>query len=393
MDRHIDRDVNIRRGLVRWFASHKRDMPWRRTRDPYAVWVSEIMLQQTRVETVTPYFTRWMARFPTVRALAEAPLDDVLSHWAGLGYYARARNLHAAARDVVGDYGGAFPSTAETLRAVRGIGPYTAGAIASIAFGEAAPIVDGNVVRVLARVDALDGAADDPRLKKRVWQRAGELVRSDGGVHAGDFNQAMMELGATVCTPTSPGCSRCPVAAHCRARADGDVDKHPAPKSKKPPRVVQAVAVMVERDGKLLLVRRPPSGLWGGLWEPPWQPARATERPAAPATDRAADHTMDRAADCATDRAFSDDDAAAVAEHCIGMKLSNIQSIETFDHVLTHRRMRFHVFAARGRGRVKLAGYDAARWQRRDAALDATDGVGVAAWTRRLLQRRIDDQA
>ncbi|MCU1277814.1 MAG: A/G-specific adenine glycosylase [bacterium] len=338
-------------------------MPWRRTRDPYAVWVSEIMLQQTRVETVTPYFTRWMGRFPTVTALAQAPLDDVLSHWAGLGYYARARNLHAAARDVVVGYGGLFPSTAAGLRALRGVGEYTAGAIASIAFGEAAPIVDGNVVRVLARVDALDGAADDGALKKRVWQRAGELVRADGGGDAGDFNQAMMELGATVCTPASPGCSRCPLVATCRARAAGAVEEYPAPKTKKPPRAVDAVAVLVERDGKLLLVRRPPSGLWGGLWEPPWQPVAA----------RDGERTLDAAT------------ATRVAKRCTGLALSNIQAIARFDHVLTHRRMRFHVFAARGRGRVKLAGYDAARWLPRADTLD----VGVAAWTRRILDKEI----
>ncbi len=350
------RDVEIRRALVAWFRRGHRDMPWRRTRDPYAVWVSEIMLQQTRVETVTPYFERWMRRFPTVRALADSPLDDVLSQWAGLGYYARARNLHAAARDVVATYGGAFPSTAERLRALRGVGDYTAGAIASIAFGEAAPIVDGNVVRVLARVDALDGAADDPQLKKRVWQRAGELVRADGGADAGDFNQAMMELGATVCTPASPGCSRCPLATACRARASGDATALPGPKRKKAPRVVDAVAVLVEREGKLLLVRRPPRGLWGGLWEPPWQPLRPTAS-----------------------------SAAEVALRCTGLALSNIQSLETIDHVLTHRHMRFHVFAARGRGRVALDGYDAARWQPRRAPLD----VGVAAWTRRLLPKEM----
>jgi A/G-specific adenine glycosylase len=351
----VNRDLEIRRALVAWFARGHRDMPWRRTKDPYAVWVSEIMLQQTRVETVTPYFTRWMGRFPTVRALADAPLDDVLTHWAGLGYYARARNLHAAAREVVTGYGGALPSTATALRELRGVGEYTAGAIASIAFGEAAPIVDGNVVRVLARADALDGAADDPALKKRVWQRAGDLVRADGGVGAGDFNQAMMELGATVCTPTSPSCSRCPLVAVCRARAADAVERYPAPKTKKAPRAVDAVAVMVERDGKLLLVRRPPSGLWGGLWEPPWQAV----------TGHAHDATT----------------ATRMAKRCIGLQLTDIQSIARFDHVLTHRRMRFHVFAARGRGRVKLDGYDAARWQPRTGAL----AVGVAAWTRRLL--------
>ncbi|HEX6835169.1 MAG TPA: A/G-specific adenine glycosylase [Polyangia bacterium] len=366
------RDVEMRRALVAWFRRGHRDMPWRRTRDPYAVWVSEIMLQQTRVETVTPYFERWMRRFPTVGALAEAPLDDVLSQWAGLGYYARARNLHAAARDVVAGYGGAFPSTVAGLRELRGIGDYTAGAIASIAFGEAAPIVDGNVVRVLARVDALDGAADDPALKKRVWQRAAELVACDGGGDPGDFNQAMMELGATVCTPSSPGCSRCPLVASCAARAADAAAAYPAPKTKKAPRVVDAVAVLVERDGKLLLVRRPPTGLWGGLWEPPWQPLRPTGKGA---TGKGATGKG----------AIGDDAAAAVVKRCTGLQPSNIQSIATFDHVLTHRHMRFHVFAARGRGRVALDGYDAARWQPRRAPLD----VGVAAWTRRLLPKEM----
>ena len=357
----MNRDVEIRRALVGWFARGHRDLPWRRTRDPYAVWVSEIMLQQTRVETVTPYFERWLRRFPTVRALAEAPLDDVLAEWAGLGYYARARNLHAAARDVVATYEGRFPSTAAGLRALSGVGEYTAGAIASIAFGEAAPIVDGNVVRVLARVDALDGAADDAQLRKRVWQRAAELVRADGGDAAGDFNQAMMELGATVCTPVSPGCSRCPLVAACRARAAGDPTAYPAPKTKKAPRMVDAVAVLVERDGKLLLVRRPPAGLWGGLWEPPWRPLPA-------GGDRIDDGVV-----------------AEMARRCTGLALSNIQSLATIDHVLTHRHMRFHVFAARGRGRVALDGYDAARWQPRRAPLD----IGVAAWTRRLLPKEM----
>jgi A/G-specific adenine glycosylase len=357
----VNRDLEIRRALVGWFRQGHRDMPWRRTRDPYAVWVSEIMLQQTRVETVTPYFERWMRRFPMVKALAEAPLEDVLKHWAGLGYYARARNLHAAATEVAVAHAGRFPATAEGLQALKGVGAYTAGAIASIAFGEAAPIVDGNVVRVLARVDALAGAADDAALKQRVWQRAGELVRADGGRDAGDFNQAMMELGAMVCTPKSPACSRCPLAASCRARAEGAVERYPAPKTKKPPRAVDAVAVLAERDGKLLLVRRPPSGLWGGLWEPPWQPVRAPGRAAPSVTV-----------------------AAHVAKTCTGLELADIQSVDRFDHVLTHRRMRFHVFRARARGRLKLDGYDAARWQPRARAAE----LGVAAWTRRLLLQK-----
>jgi A/G-specific adenine glycosylase len=357
----VDRELQIRRALIRWFATAKRDMPWRRTRDAYAIWVSEIMLQQTRVETVTPYFERWMRRFPTVRALAKAPLDDVLTHWAGLGYYARARNLHAAAGEVVSAYEGKFPSTAERLRELKGVGAYTAGAIASIAFGEAAPIVDGNVVRVLARVEALAGAADDTRLKKQVWQRAEELVRADGGADAGDFNQAMMELGAMVCTPRAPGCSKCPLATLCRARAEAAVEQYPGAKTKKEPRAVDAVAVLAERDGKLLLVRRPPTGLWGGLWEPPMREIARGETPAAA--------------------------AARVTKACTGLTLSDIESVDRFDHVLTHRRMRFHVVRAAARGRLKLDGYDAARWQPRRDAVD----LGVAAWTRRLLDNRLLD--
>ena len=357
--------MTIRRALVAWFARGHRDLPWRRTRDAYAVWVSEIMLQQTRVETVTPYFERWMRRFPTVEALAEAPLDDVLAEWAGLGYYARARNLQTAAREVTAAHGGRFPSTAAQLQTLRGVGAYTAGAVASIAFGEAAPIVDGNVVRVLARVDALAGAADDAALKHEVWRRAGELVRADGGESAGDFNQAMMELGATVCTPRLPDCAGCPLSAHCRARAADAVEQHPGAKRKKRPRAVDAVTVLAERDGKLLLVRRPPTGLWGGLWEPPMgELARG-------AGD--ASHARAQAA------------AARMAKRCTGLELIDIQPLDRFEHVLTHRRMRFFAFRARARGRVRLDGYDAARWQSRADA----GALGIAAWTRRLLQKEM----
>jgi A/G-specific adenine glycosylase len=334
------------------------------------VWVSEIMLQQTRVETVTPYFVRWMRRFPTVRALAEAPLDDVLSHWAGLGYYARARNLHAAAREVVATWGGRFPTEADAVRALPGIGAYTAGAILSIAFGAAEPIVDGNVVRVLARADALPGAADDAALKREVWRRAAALVRADGGAEAGDFNQAMMELGATVCTPKAPGCAGCPLAATCRARAGGGVERYPAPKAKKAPPAVDAVAVLAEREGKVLLVRRPPTGLWGGLWEPPMRELRALRQ------------GRGRDGGAATEAT-----AADVARRCTGLGLRDIQLVDRFEHVLTHRRMQFFAFRARARGRVRLDGYDAWRWQPR--ARGATDDLGIAAWTRRLLQKEL----
>ncbi len=244
------------------------------------------------------------------------------------------------------------------------MGAYTAGAILSIAFAQAEPIADGNVVRVLARLEALAGAADDARLTATVWQRAGELVRADDGADAGDFNQAMMELGAMVCTPRAPECGRCPLLRLCRAHAGSDagegasVERFPAPKTKKPPRPVDAVTLVLERAQTLLLVRRPPTGLWGGLWEPPTRPLERGE-----------------AADAA---------AAQTTAARLGLDLADIRPLGQFEHVLTHRRMQFHAFAARARGRVRLdgAGYDAHRWQARDGVAE----LGVAAWTRRLLQ-------
>ena len=205
--------------LLRWATKNLRDLPWRvEPRDPYRVWVSEIMLQQTQVVTVIPYFRRFTERFPTVQALAAAPLDDVLKLWEGLGYYARARNLHRAARKVVAEFEGRLPDTVEELSQLPGIGRYTLGAIASIAFGRDAPVVDGNVKRVLCRVYAIRGDARRPAVQKKLWALA-EANLPKG--KAGRWNEAMMELGATVCTPRSPRCDECPLAGVCRARALG----------------------------------------------------------------------------------------------------------------------------------------------------------------------------
>jgi A/G-specific adenine glycosylase len=262
--------------LVAWYRANLRPLPWRRTREPYAIWVSEIMCQQTRVDTATPYWERWMARFPTVGALAEAPLDDVLGLWAGLGYYGRARNLHRAARVVVADHAGELPRSADGLRAIPGIGRYTAGAIASIAYDEAAPVVDGNVARVLARVFALEDDVRSTAGQRALWQHAAELVPADA---PGDFNQGLMELGATICTPAKPRCAMCPLAARCAARAAGRQDELPVvPRRKRAdelPRLRQ-IAAWIERDGRVLLAQRPAGGLYGGLWELP----QAARRPA-----------------------------------------------------------------------------------------------------------------
>ncbi len=256
--------ARLQRDLLAWYAACRRDLPWRRTRDPWAVWVSEIMLQQTRVDTVMPYFERFMARFPTPLALAEAPEDQVLAAWSGLGYYRRARMLHAGAR-VVAERP-SMPRTREELLELPGVGRYTAGAIASIAFDEPVGLVDGNVARVLARVFVIE---DDMRRggMKRAEQLAEELVATKA---PGDWNQALMELGATICTPRSPGCDRCPVAASCRARAEARVSELPVLGEKAKPKPLQVQSLVARtKDGRVLLARRRSAGLFGGLWEPP----------------------------------------------------------------------------------------------------------------------------
>ena len=243
--------------LLPWFAGARRDLPWRKEpRDPYRVWVSEVMLQQTRVDVVVPYYQRFLARFPTLRALAAAPLDDVLALWSGLGYYARARNLHRAARACTGE----LPASAAQLRALPGFGPYTAAAVASLAFNEDVALVDGNVARVLARVFRLKGDA-----RARAWTiAAGLLPRGRAAL----FNEALMELGATVCTPRSPDCPRCPLRQICRGK--DDPTKYPTKRSRPARTLLEWRALALTRnDGAVLLVRRPEGALFAGLWDLP----------------------------------------------------------------------------------------------------------------------------
>jgi A/G-specific adenine glycosylase len=254
------------RDLLRWYRRHHRSLPWRDTRDPYRIWVSEIMLQQTRVETVLPYYARWLRAFPTVQALARAKSDRVLKLWEGLGYYSRARNLHRAAQTVVREYEGELPRMAEGLRHLPGIGRYTAGAIASIAFGESAPLVDGNVARVFARIFAITANVKAPRTLETLWQLAEELVPDRD---PGEFNQALMELGALVCTPTSPRCEACPMRRVCVARAGELVDQLPNRGRPQAAERVVVSAALVCRNGSLLMQRRPERGLLAGMWELP----------------------------------------------------------------------------------------------------------------------------
>ncbi len=251
--------------LSAWFAAHKRDLPWRADRDPYRVWISEAMLQQTRVDAVRPYFARFLERFPTLRSLAEAPEADVLAAWSGLGYYRRARTLRQAARAIVADHDGVFPRERESLLALPGIGPYTAGAIASIAFDAREPLVDGNVARVLSRLFALDG---DPRSSDaQLWSLARELLPTESS--CGDWNQALMELGALVCTPREPRCGTCPLRAECRALEEDRVDELPRPKPRPSAIAVDLVVIAVVADGRWLLERRPSSGRMADMWQLP----------------------------------------------------------------------------------------------------------------------------
>jgi len=256
-----------RRALLAWYRRDARPLPWRATRDPYRIWVSEVMLQQTQVTTATPYYERFVARFPGVRALAAASGDDVLAAWSGLGYYRRARHLHAAAGVVVREHDGRVPADPESFAALPGVGRYTLGAVMSIGFGVPLPVLDGNVARVLARWFARPWQVKRPADARALWALATSLVPARG-VHPGDWNQALMELGATVCTPRAPRCDACPVAGWCRAKARGRVHAFPpAAKARATERVRRAVA-WLERRGRVLVTRR--SGpLLDGLWEPP----------------------------------------------------------------------------------------------------------------------------
>lgn len=252
--------------LLSWYHANKRTLPWRGHPSAYAVWVSEIMLQQTRVEAVIPYFETWMRLFPTVRALAKASEQDVLNAWEGLGYYSRARNLHKAARIVLDQYNGEIPRDLEKLRELPGIGRYTLGAIASIAFGMNVAALDGNIKRVYARIFDLAEPVDSPAGEKILWELAEENLPKG---NAGDYNQALMDLGATICIPKNPRCLICPLMKPCRARQNGTQNQRPVKTPKKEvPHYVHAAAVIVQR-ARILLAQRPSEGLLGGMWEFP----------------------------------------------------------------------------------------------------------------------------
>jgi A/G-specific adenine glycosylase len=307
--------------LLAWYARHARQLPWRGHPDPYAVWVSEVMLQQTRVETVIPYFQRWMERFPTIPALAAASQQDVLAAWEGLGYYSRARNLHRAAQILVAQHGGRLPEDTDSLRRLPGIGRYTAGAIASIAFGHDAPTLDGNIRRVLARIFNMELPARSPKGARRLWDLAAEHLPPG---QASDYNQALMDLGATVCTPRQPDCPHCPVNDLCAAYALGLQEQRPVlePKPSQPHYTV--AAAVIQRDAQVLIAQRPANGLLGGMWEFPGGKLQ-------PGEDLAG----------CLQREIKEELGARVAVH---------EQIGVYQHAYTHFRVTLHAF------RCSLAG-------------------------------------
>lgn len=316
--------------LIDWHASHQRDLPWRGApagaRDPYAVWISEIMAQQTRVVTAADYFTRWIKRFPSLAALAAAELQDVLKAWEGLGYYARARNLHLAAQRVMAEYGGQLPAERSSLLALPGIGAYTAGAILSLAFNQPEPILDGNVKRVLARLYDIDQPIDQPAVLRRFWQLARQLVESAPPGAAGACNEALMELGAVLCTPESPRCLLCPLADLCQAADRGvQMDRPVMPPRRQTPHFDVAAGVIWQETpfaSPLLIAQRPHQGMLGGLWEFPGGKREA-----------------------------GDADLPACLRREIGEELGIVievgDAITTVRHAYTHFRITLHAFHAR----------------------------------------------
>jgi len=325
--------------LLRWFRREARDLPWRRTRDPYAIWISEVMLQQTQIATVLPYYDRWMRRFPDVKSLAAARLDTVLKAWEGLGYYARARHLHRAAKNIAKDR---FPTTRSGWEELPGVGPYTSAAIASIAHGERSPVRDGNVRRVVSRLLKTDSLARiDDFLERAIPDKA-----------PGDFNQALMELGQRVCTPRSPRCPACPVAAYCVARKSGAQDRYPRKAVRKAVPTYKVGVGLCFKDGRVLVAKRALDGLLGGLWE-------------FPGGKRERGETYERT----VEREFLEE---------VGLRVDVGDRLVTVPHRYSHFAVELHAYLCRWKGGVPKSG----KWVRpRDL-----DRLAFPAANRRILE-------
>jgi A/G-specific adenine glycosylase len=360
----------IRSDLLDWYDRHRRDLPWRDIDDPYRTWVAEMMLQQTQVTTVIDYYRRWMERFPDVASVAQADIDEVLELWQGLGYYRRARFLHRSARMIVEEYDGELPSTVEGLKTLVGVGPYTAGAIASIAFDRAVPLVDGNVERVLSRLRSIEGDPKSSENQSTYWRLAEDLVDPQ---RPGDFNQGLMELGATICTPQNPNCLICPVRQACQGFESGDPQAFPEPverTQKKPMSVaVSVVSRPAGSDGagpEVLLMKRPEEGLLAGLWEVPTVELDAEPDAPSDAVDAVIDYLRD------------------------GVGLDATESLEeawlgTMSHLFSHIDMTLHIAAHHVPADISLSASQERpmQWVRADDCED----VAMSAAGRKVLSR------
>ena len=337
--------------LLDWYDRHGRhDLPWHQDRNAYRVWVSEIMLQQTQVTTVIPYFRAFMERFPTVVDLAEAPVDDVLSHWSGLGYYARARNLQKAAIAVVSDHGGEFPRDQATLETLPGIGRSTAAAIIAQAWNSRAAILDGNVKRVLARYHAIPGWPGQTSTLNALWQRAEEHTPDE---RVRDYTQAIMDLGALVCTRSRPDCQHCPLSDECLAHARGETHLYPGRKPKKEkPEKTTWMLIFEDSEGRILLERRPPSGIWGGLWSLP-----------------------------ELDPAYGADELRDACEQQFGLACSDPDLISGFRHTFSHYHLHIQPARLQVDRPYQIQDRDDRRWLHRETALD----LGLPAPIRTLI--------
>jgi A/G-specific adenine glycosylase len=324
----------LRRDLDQWYDRHRRDLPWRRTTDPYAVWVSEVMLQQTQVATVIPYFMRWLERFADIVRLAAADGQTVLKLWEGLGYYARARNFHRAAQIVVQEHGGQVPGDPAAFRALPGVGDYIAAAVLSIAFDRPLAVVDGNVKRVLTRFLKMETPVNAPSAHKALAPIATRWLDPR---NPGRFNQAVMELGALVCTPRGPRCDRCPLAYDCRSLADGCQSQYPRRLARRSAPTYRLVAAVVFRQDRLLIVQRPAEGLLGGLWEFPAMPLTPAHAPESTAT-------------------------AGISE-ILGIRIRVAEHLGQIRHAYTHFKIEAEIFrCAWQAGRVRRRGPAAHRW-------------------------------
>jgi A/G-specific adenine glycosylase len=339
--------------VVAWQRNHGRhDLPWQASRDPYRIWLSEIMLQQTQVSTVLPYYERFLGAFPDVTALAAAPLGRLLELWAGLGYYRRAHHLHAAARAVVDRHGGTFPASAEALAALPGVGRSTAAAIAAFAFGVRGAILDGNVKRVLARHRGVEGFPGVAAVERKLWAIAESLLPGSG-IEA--YTQGLMDLGATVCTRAAPQCGACPVSSDCVARAEGRVDRLPSPRPRKALPHRELRVLVIERAGEILFERRPPTGIWSGLWSLPELPLDA--------------------------------DVATALRERFGAEARSTQPLAAIDHGFTHFTLTLHplrVAVRRWRPRAEAPEH---AWLTRDDALAAALPAPIRRLVRDLPQK------